>query len=346
MIRFPEAERVLPELGDLYEVATLFGDQAETRVLARVAHAGIEFPIHGIVVGSRRADAPTLALIGGVHGLERIGTRVVLASMHTFAQFLAWDRTLATTLQEVRLVFVPLVNPVGMWQLRRSNARGVDLMRNAPPHPDGSGTPLVGGHRYSPRIPWYQGELGQPMEIEAAVLCEFMREWVLPSRAAIVLDVHSGFGSVDRLWFPYAYTRRPFPSIAEAFALKGLLDDTLPHHIYEYEPVSRNYRVQGDLWDFLYDERRTTGGPSPGPFLPLTLELGSWAWVRKNPAQLLDVLGSFNPIRPHRLRRTLRRHLPLIEFLLRAVAGSQAWSAFEPHERQRLESEAYRLWFS
>ncbi len=246
MTRFPEAERVLPELGDLYEVLDLFGSKAQTHVIARVSHGGIEFPIHGVVVGAQRADAPTLALIGGVHGLERIGTRVVLAGMHTFAQFLAWDRILATSLQEVRLVFVPLVNPVGMWQLRRSNARGVDLMRNAPPHPDASGTPLVGGHRYSSRLPWYQGGLDQPMEIESAALCEFMRAWVLPSRAAITLDVHSGFGSIDRLWFPHAYTRRPFPSLAEAYARKCLLDDTMPHHIYEYEPVSRHYRIKGD----------------------------------------------------------------------------------------------------
>src|SRR5690349_663561 len=115
MVRFAEAERLLPELGDLYEVLDLFGDKADTRVIARVSHGGIEFPIHGVVVGARRADAPTLALIGGVHGLERIGTRVVLAGMHTFAQFLTWDRILANALQTVRLVFVPLVNPIGMW---------------------------------------------------------------------------------------------------------------------------------------------------------------------------------------------------------------------------------------
>jgi hypothetical protein len=217
-------------------------------------------------------------------------------------------------------------------------------MRNAPPHPDASATPLVGGHRFSPRLPWYQGRAGDPMETEATALCEFMREWVLASRAAITLDVHSGFGSIDRLWFPHARSHRPFPGLAEAYALKCLLDAAMPHHPYEYEPVSRNYRVQGDLWDHLYDEHRGQA-QARGPFLPLTLELGSWSWVRKNPAQLLDVLGSFNPIRPHRLRRTLRRHLPLIEFLLRAVAGSQAWSAFENAERRRLESEALQLWF-
>lgn len=365
MRAFPEAVRELPELGDLFEVLDLFGDRAETHVLATVRHDGVEFPIVGVVVGATRADAPTLALTGGVHGLERIGTRVVLACMHTFAQFIAWDRLLQAALSEMRLLFVPLVNPVGMWLRRRSNGNGVDLMRNAPPHPDASSTPFVGGQRLSPRLPWFTGSPLRAMELEARTLCEVVREWVFPSSRSIVVDVHSGFGTVDRLWFPYAYTRRPFPSLAEAYALKCLLDDTLPNHVYVMEPVSRNYTVQGDLWDFLYDEHgggRLYDRPQPvatgqahrvprepkygGPFLPLTLELGSWLWVKKNPRQLFDVLGGFNPIRPHRLRRTLRRHLPLMEFLLRAVAGGEAWTHFEPPERQRLESEAFRLWFS
>ncbi len=344
MYAFAEAARVLPELGDLFEVLERFGDRAETHVLATVRHDGIEFPIIGLVVGARRADAPTLGLIGGVHGLERIGTRVVLAGLHTLAQFLAWDRILDGALEQVRLIALPLVNPVGMWLRRRSNGQGVDLMRNGPVHPDTSATPLIGGQRWSAKLPWYAGERDGELELEARTLCDFVRQWAFAARAAIMLDVHSGFGAVDRLWFPYAYTRKPFPALAEAYALGRLLDDTLPNHPYVLEPVSRNYMVQGDLWDCLYDEHRASG--QGGPLMPLTLELGSWAWVKKNPRQLLDVLGGFNPIHPHRVRRTLRRHLPLIEFLLRAVAGSEAWSRFDAAERQRLESEALRRWFA
>lgn len=340
MVAFADAVRELPELGDLYEVLDLFGDRATTHVLATVRQDGIEFPIVGVVVGAARADAPTLGLIGGVHGLERIGTHVVLAGMYTLARYLTWDKLLRAALDEVRVVCLPLVNPIGMWLRRRGNGNGVDLMRNAPAHPDGMGTPFLGGHRLSAKLPFYQGRAGAPMEIEAQALCELVREWVFPARHAIVLDVHSGFGSVDRLWFPHAYTRRPFPSLAEAYALQGLLDQTFPNHPYVMEPVSRNYLVAGDLWDHLYDAH---GGRN---FMPLTLELGSWAWVRKNPRQLFDVLGGFNPMRPHRLRRTLRRHLPLIEFLLRAVAAGESWTAFEEHERQRLEADAFRLWFS
>jgi len=78
-----------------------------------------------------------------------------------------------------------------------------------------------------------------------------------------------------------------------------------------------------DLWDHLHDRRRAVCG---GVLLPLTLEMGSWTWVRKNPAQILSSLGRFNPTKPHRHRRTLRRHLPLLDFLLHATAAHRAWA--------------------
>ena len=53
--------------------------------------------------------------------------------------------------------------------------------------------------------------------------------------------------------------------------------------------------------------------------------MGSWTWVRKNPLQGLSALGRFNPMKPHRLRRTLRRHLPLLDFLFHAAASHAAW---------------------
>ena len=119
------------------------------------------------------------------HGLERIGTSVVLASMHTLARFLAWDRIMNAALDDLRVVFLPLLNPVGMWLRQRSNGSGVDLMRNAPPHPATTATPLLGGQRISNRLPWYCGDANAPMELEARVLCEFVREWVFPSRQSM-----------------------------------------------------------------------------------------------------------------------------------------------------------------
>src|SRR6185295_12711058 len=63
------------------------------------------------------------------------------------------------------------------------------------------------------------------------------------------------------------------------------------------EPTARSYTIAGDLWDYLYDRAVERGRR----LLPLTLEMGSWAWVRKNPIQALTALGRFNPIKPHRL---------------------------------------------
>lgn len=133
------------------------------------------------------------------------------------------------------------------------------------------------------------------------------------------LDLHSGFGFVDRLWYPYARTREPLPDLPAIEALA----DTLPNHVYRIEQTARVYTIRGDLWDYLYDRRRAA--PTPGMLLPLTLEMGSWTWVRKNPLQGLSSLGRFNPVKPHRHRRTLRRHLPLMELLFHAAASHAAW---------------------
>jgi hypothetical protein len=124
------------------------------------------------------------------------------------------------------------------------------------------------------------------------------------------------------LWYPYARTREAPPDLPHITALARLLDDTLPNHVYRVEQTARVYTIRGDLWDHLYDRRRAVGG---GVLIPMTLEMGSWSWVRKNPLQGLSTHGRFNPVKPHRLRRTLRRHLPLLEFLLHACVSYRRW---------------------
>ena len=53
--------------------------------------------------------------------------------------------------------------------------------------------------------------------------------------------------------------------------------------------------------------------------ITMTLELGSWLWIRKNPHQLFSRHGMFNPIKAHRIKRVLRRHADLLDFLTRAA---------------------------
>jgi len=333
---------VIPELERLEALIGRLGGHVRAEILERVGHRGRRLPVYGLTLGATDPEAPSLAVVGGVHGLERIGTQVVLAWMHTLSELLEWDRVLEGALARTRLVFVPLVNPWGFALRRRGNARGIDLMRNAPPHEDSRASPLVGGHRISPRLPWYMGEAGDPMEPEAQALCAFIERHTFASSITIAIDCHSGFGTQDRIWFPYARTRKPYPRLAETYALKHLLDATLPNHVYRFEPQSLSYTVAGDLWDHLYDRHQMA--TDTRLMIPLTLEMGSWLWVKKNPRQILDLLGGFNPMKPHRLRRTLRRHLLLFDLLFRAASSADGWVPTGT-ERGRLEAEAFDLWY-
>ena len=328
----------LPELEQLHAVIDRLGPDARVETLTRVGG----YPVQGIVLGAVEQDAPCLLLVGGVHGLERIGTQVVLAYLGTLAERLQWDELTRNALERSRIAAIPLLNPLGMRAGTRANGNGVDLMRNGPTHGNGAASWFVGGQRVSPLLPWYMGRRGV-LEPEAKALVEFVAKHTASSKASIALDVHSGFGFRDRLWFPYAYTQEPFPHTPEVFALCELLDQTLPNHVYKTEPVSRSYTIEGDLWDFMYEQARVHAS---GPFVPMTLEMGSWTWVRKNPRQALSLPGSFNPVKRHRLARTLRRHLLLIDFLHRAAVGHHAWAELDERRRERCLSSALDLWFT
>ena len=210
---------------------------------------------------------PALFVLGGVHGIERIGTDVAIADVTTLLARLAWDRLFAAALEHCRIVVVPLLDPVGMAHGRRANGNRVDLMRNAPIAT--AATPLLGGQRISRWLPWYAG-LG--WQVESRALVELVERELFPARCAIAVDLHSGFGMIDRLWYPYARTREPVADVMAIEALARLLDDTLPNHVYRVEQTAQVYTISGDLWDYLYDRRRAAG---PGALLPLTLEMGS-----------------------------------------------------------------------
>lgn len=314
----------LPELIEVQRLAA-HGGRNLVRIteLATVNHQDLSLPIMAFDFGSMRPDAPVFFLTGGVHGLERIGTRVIISFLKTLTHLAHWDSTTRHLLDRVRLCVVPIVNPVGMYLGRRSNGNGVDLMRNSPVESDEDRALfLPAGHRVSRLLPWYRGALGAGLEVETSAIINFFESQFAQSPNIVALDVHSGFGAVDRLWFPYARTKTPFPNLREVFKLTHLLDSVYPHHIYRVEPQAASYTTHGDLWDYLYDRRRLKNG---GLFLPLTLELGSWLWIKKNPRQLFSALGIFNPLLPHRTSRILRRHLNLLDFLLRASASPEAW---------------------
>lgn len=336
----------LPELVEIQRLAHHAPrGMLEVRTLAEVSHKDIKLPLVSLDFGSRDPKAPVFFLTAGVHGLERIGTRVVNSYLKSLISMAQWDETVHLLLNKVRFVVLPILNPVGMYLSRRSNGNGVDLMRNAPVEADPGSTPgIAGGHRISPMIPWFRGLQNQPMEQEAQVLCDFFQSEFKDASSIVALDVHSGFGSVDRIWFPYARSREQFPHLAEVYNLAQLLDRAYPHHIYKIEPQSGSYTTHGDLWDYLYDGNRKSHPTRP--FIPLTLELGSWLWIKKNPRQLFSLLGIFNPLLPHRTQRILRRHILLLDYLLRASAQPDAWASVEEKKHKEIIRLATNRWYA
>lgn len=301
-------------------------------------------PLLAMSFGSRDPKAPTLGLIGGAHGLERIGSQVVLAYMSSFGEMLLWDKLLQKALQDIRIVFLPILNPLGVLDRRRANPNGVDLMRNSP-YESSEATMLVGGHRISPRLPWYRGAKPRQLEPENQALMDLLNSQMFGSSRVITLDFHSGFGNTDQIWFPYAGSKKPFPNLPEMYLLKEAFERSHPHHFYRIEPQSLNYVTHGDLWDFAFDEYQKSQSPKDRIYLPLTVEMGSWAWVKKNPLQLLSVLGPYNPMKPHRLKRILRRHNTLFDFLIRSLVSSEVWVPTLEEQRQKFYDRAVQQWY-
>jgi hypothetical protein len=328
----------LPELIELEHLIKEGGPHLETRVICEVAAGHQNFPVYSIALGNPSPLLPAVGFFGGVHGLERIGAEVVIAYLRSLVMRLQWDSVLHRQLESVRLVFMPLVNPGGVWQGTRANPNGVDLMRNAPLEASERVPFLIGGQRLSAGLPWYRGPLHGPMEAESRAVFRVVEEELLTRDFSIALDCHSGFGISDRIWFPYACTARPIQHLPEIHALKEIFDQTNTNHRYLFEPQSRQYLAHGDLWDYLY---RLACNKPERSFLPLTLEMGSWLWVKKNPRQLFSRHGMFNPLIEHRQQRVLRRHMTWLDFLTRAASSHQRWmptgSAREAHQERALQ---------
>lgn len=341
-----QINRRLPELSSLERVLKNIHDHARITVEAEISHDGIQFPIYSIVIGSEDKSVPTLGIFGGVHGLERIGSEVAIAYLQTVSEVLTWDETFRERLKHSRLVFMPIVNPVGMFLTRRSNGNGVDLMRNSPVLAEENPKFLIGGHQISNVLPFFRGQVTDfnSMEVESQAVCNLTTREILPADLSLSVDLHSGFGSVDRLWFPYAKTIKPPPHLLEMVALKRVFDRSYPNHFYRIEPQAAQYTTHGDLWDYLFDQQLAKAPQRL--YLPWTLELGSWMWLKKNPLQLFSSLGAFNPMQPHRLQRILRRHLTLFDFLHRAILSPEPWTSLDEHDRSQLLRRAMDQWYS
>ena len=330
-----------PELEDLARLVDGAGAHVDARVVCEVALDGERLPVWAIALGNPDPSVPAVGYFGGVHGLERIGAAVVIAHLRSLVARLRWDTLLHRQLDTLRMVFMPIVNPGGLARGTRANPNGVDLMRNAPIDARERVPFLIGGQRTSAALPWYRGAPDAPMEAESRALCEVVEQEMLNRRFAIAVDCHSGFGVNDRLWFPFAHTAQPIAHLADMHALKTIFDQTHAQHRYVFEPQSRQYLAHGDLWDHLYLQACLNPART---LLPLTLEMGSWLWVKKNPRQLFSRHGIFNPLINHRQQRVLRRHAVLLDFLARAADSHAHWQPTGA-ARDEHEAQAQALWY-
>ena len=317
-------QKNLPEQAELEQLAQEYRNFIELETLGVAKSKNSEYPVYGVKLGSKDPKAPVFALVGGVHGLERIGSHVLISFLKSILAQTKWDKSWQDLFQHVRLIAIPILNPTGFANMRRSNGSGVDLMRNSPLDSTGTLIPLVSGHRHGPWLPWYRGELGAKMEDENLYLKSFFERETFNSDVVISLDLHSGFGLKDRIWYPWSTSHLPFPYEDKIQKLKELFIEAFPYHIYKIENQTVNYSNHGDLWDWMYLEYKKS--KPNGIFLPFTLEMGSWMWVKKNPWQFFTVDGLFNPIKKHRYARTMRRHHNLLEFLLKASTFHEAWT--------------------
>lgn len=315
-------KRRVPEIEDLEKLFNEFPELIRHEHLGEVTTGKHTFPLYGLTVGSTDPKAPSIGFFAGVHGLERIGTHVLLAFLRSLFARVSWDDDWKHFFENNRLVAIPVVNPTGFALNSRSNANGVDLMRNSPVEAEGKTMLGVGGQRLSPKLPWYRGN--DKFEIESLAVVNFVKKHMFESKVAITLDLHSGFGMKDHIWYPWAKSTETFPNEIQVKKLFGLFEKAYPYHVYQMEAQHLSYTTHGDLWDWLYMEHQKANPDAT--YLPLTLEMGSWMWVKKNLWQMFTIEGLFNPVKKHRYARTMRRHLHMMEFLLSALGHPQNWA--------------------
>jgi len=321
--------RSCPELDSVYELTLLPREFIEPRLITTVKTPLGDYPIYAFIIGSKVKTDPTLGLFAGVHGLEKIGTNVAVSFIKYLVTQLSWDKFHRHRFEHCRIVTIPCLNPLGMVLGRRSNFNGIDLMRNAPIDSTEANVMLASGHRVSRYLPWYRGVEGVAMEQEAQALVNFVRNEVFPARLALSLDLHSGYGMRDSLWYPYAKTKAPFPNTSQAEQLTSLLCETLPYHKYKVGPQSEDYITHGDLWDYLFDLHHATY--SDRTYIPWTLEMATWQWLLRNPLQIFNANALFNPLQKHRFDRVMRSHLLLFNLFVSALLNPDSW-AYAPEK--------------
>lgn len=311
---------------------SLLGSMFQCEILDEVRVKNKVFPIYGLRIGPDDPSLPVLGLFGGVHGLEKIGTHIIANYLNALANELSWNSSLAKNLETSRVISIPLVNPGGMFLNYRSNPNGVDLMRNAPVQSMDRSSSIISGQSWTRLLPWFRGN-PENMERENKALEKFIKTHMFNAPFSMSLDIHSGFGLMDRLWYPYGKTVRPFPDERLTCQVGRHLKISHPFHSYKVERQSDSYLIKGDVWDYLYDEFKKyhkndssnqTSGHVP-KFLPWTLEIGSWSWLICRPHQIFSVTGLFHTNDSKKYAFIMKKHWALLDFFKNMTIHYKSW---------------------
>lgn len=272
---------------------------------------GARWPIYLLEIGRPGAlKKHAVTLVSGVHGLETIGIRIHLDILKSLIN--PKSKFYSPDLQAGKfgIYSIPIMNPAGVARLTRANARGIDLNRNSGIRAE-KPLPFFGGHSLSALLPYYRGKTRQR---ESRALFRFLYEHVWRRRKKIhmALDIHSGYGADNFIWWPYAFSDREvfqekaFTSIADALKEK--------HPAYRFEPMAASYQMHGDLWDYAlleFEKLQRKNQKKKSLFLPYTFEIGTWQEIKKDPRRLFNRQKIFNPP-PESRKAYLKDHRQLL----------------------------------
>jgi len=301
-----------PEILQLKRLANKFGDILIMEELGEIEHKGYKSSINAFFIGHKpKPELPTIAFFSCFHGVEWIGSRVLVNFIEHLIREITWDDGIRTLTEKVNICGIPIVNPIGRIESYRSNGNGVDLMRNAPVMAENV-LPFLGGQRISRHIPWY---MGRGLEKENEIILKFLDDYVFPSNFKFTVDIHSSFLRGSRIWIPYASGKKlPQKEAAVFRQVRKTFNGLYKYNPYKYEKQEHIYKTHGDFWDYNFD-RHNEG--NKGKYLPLTLEISSWNWSIRNIFRRWSMESLFNPFDRKESNAEYLKHILVFDFLIR-----------------------------
>ena len=307
-----QMEKETPELLQLKRLAKNYSDILIMEELGEIEHMGYRSPVNAFYISHKpNPELPTVAFFSCFHGVEWIGSRVLVNFIEHLIREITWDEDIKALTEKVNICGIPVVNPIGRLEHNRSNGNGIDLMRNAPVRSD-KALLLLGGQKFSRHIPWYMGE---GLEKENVIVSKFLDDNVFPSDFKITIDIHSAFLRGSRIWIPYASGKKLPEKETKLFRqVRKTLNSVYKYNPYKYQKQENIYKTHGDFWDHSFDRH---GSSAKGTFLPITLEISSREWSVRNFLRKWSLEALFSPSNRKQENSEYIKHIMVFDFIIR-----------------------------